>query len=65
MGIFTDPYGREIDGYANVVRYVPRQIPTDTEAKVIEAIGNTLKASGAAIGVTSFIVSLILAASMN
>lgn len=28
MGVFTDPEGKKIDGYANVVRYVPRQIPS-------------------------------------
>ena len=65
MGAFSDPSGEEIDGYANVMSFVPRQIPSEAEAAAIESSGDSAGASTTTAGATNFIVSLILAASLN
>ena len=65
MGDFSDPNGNEIDGYANVISFVPRQIPSEAEAAAIEDSGSSSEAGSAGAGLTNFIVSLILSASLN
>ena len=65
MGNFTDPNGLEIDGYANVISFVPRQIPSAAEAAAIEDSGTSSEASSSSAMMTNFIISMVLACSLN
>ena len=65
MERFTHPDGLEMAGYAIMTSFVPRQIPSEAEAKSIEDSGSSSETSSTVVMVTNFLVSLILAASLN
>jgi len=65
MDQFTDSDGLSLPRQETLVKFIPRQIPSAAEAAAIEDSGSSSETSTAAAGATNFIVSLILAASLN
>ena len=65
MEKFTRPDGKDMAGYAMMTSFIPRQIPSEAEAESIEDSGSSSETSSTVVMLTNFIVSLILAASLN
>jgi len=62
---FKDEFGLGLNETVKLKRVLARQIPSAEEAAAIESSGSSAEGANAAVMGTNFIVSLVLAASLN